>query len=125
MAHRVQFVVISTNVQPTDSAVVDIITLIYIQYFHMQKSYDENDLRGCLDFFIKSQKEELDSNGQPLIDDDGLVGLVMNFIAAGLKMKTISKNFLIYSRPKISYLLTSCINTTTQASLEPCCSPTE
>ncbi|XP_067941878.1 cytochrome P450 1A1-like [Watersipora subatra] len=48
-------------------------------------SYDANNKRGCLDYFIEIQKAEMDKDGKPQLDDEGIKGLLLDFIRAGLE----------------------------------------
>ena len=48
-----------------------------------KESFDEDQLRGCLDHFIQAQKDEVDENGNPLIDDGCIQGLMLDFISGG------------------------------------------
>jgi len=40
-------------------------------------------MRGCLDYFIQSSQEEVDENGNPILDDECLMGLLVDFIIGG------------------------------------------
>ncbi|XP_067942502.1 cytochrome P450 1A1-like isoform X1 [Watersipora subatra] len=48
-------------------------------------SYDPNDKRGCLDYFIEIQQKELDKDGKPLLDNEGVKGLLLDFLNGGLE----------------------------------------
>lgn len=52
-------------------------------WLYLKANYDENDLRGCVDHFLKAQREEVDENGRPLLDDDCLTGIILDIYGAG------------------------------------------
>lgn len=62
-----------------------IIIFLSVSFFLNQDAFDEENMRGVLDYFIKQQKEELDSDGKPLISDESLLGLVFDFVGGGNK----------------------------------------
>ena len=58
-------------------------TTLFVHIYILQSTYRENELRGCLDQLIKAQKEEIDGNGDPILDDGCLVGIILDLYAAG------------------------------------------
>jgi len=70
--------------------------LILPKITEAKETYDEENLRGCLDHFIKAQKEELDEYGKHLLDDSCIQGLLLDFIGAGMEtsLSSLSQAFL-------------------------------
>ena len=52
----------------------------------LQATFDSRDKRGCLDYFLQAQKEELDSEGNILVDDESIRGLVVDFLVGGKEL---------------------------------------
>lgn len=51
-------------------------------------------MHGCLDYFIESQREEgVDENGEPILDDDCIVGLMLDFFVGGMPMPTLDSDW--------------------------------
>ncbi|XP_067942904.1 cytochrome P450 2B1-like [Watersipora subatra] len=61
-----------------------------------KKSFDVNQMRGCLDYLIELQKQENDVDGQPLLDEVGLQGMMANFLIGGLETsrRSLAQMFL-------------------------------
>ncbi|XP_067942929.1 cytochrome P450 2M1-like [Watersipora subatra] len=60
--------------------------LVKVKVQQAKESFDAQQKRGCLDYFIEvQQKQEVDKDGRPLLDDEEMKGMVFAFIAAGLE----------------------------------------
>ena len=51
-----------------------------------RENFDDHNMRGVLDQFILSQNQELRQKGQTYITDEGIAGLVIDVIFAGIKI---------------------------------------
>ncbi|XP_067943681.1 cytochrome P450 1A1-like isoform X3 [Watersipora subatra] len=68
-----------------DSAKEAITKFIKTRIEEAKKSFDANQMRGCLDYLIEQQMLEVKADGQPSLDDLMLEGLMVNFLIAGLE----------------------------------------
>ncbi|XP_067943680.1 cytochrome P450 2C23-like isoform X2 [Watersipora subatra] len=68
-----------------DSANEAVTNFIHSRIEDAKKSFDANQMRGCLDYFIELQQREIGADGKPLLDEVMLRGLMVNFLTAGLE----------------------------------------
>ncbi|XP_067942312.1 cytochrome P450 2B5-like [Watersipora subatra] len=79
-----------------DSATKTVNDFISTTIQEIKAGHDPNQKRGCVDYFLEVQRQELSKDGTPLISDDHLKGLLLNFITAGLETsrRSLSQIFL-------------------------------
>ncbi|XP_067942928.1 cytochrome P450 2C23-like [Watersipora subatra] len=63
---------------------------VWSRIAHAKKTFDPSDKRGCLDYFIEAQQQDFDKDGKPVLDDEGMKGLLLSFVNAGIETSSRS-----------------------------------
>ena len=64
-------------------------------FLFIKQDFNKNQQRGCLDYFLAAQRDELDEQGRPTLTDEEIRGLLMNFVVGGkIHVTRVDVNFI-------------------------------